>query len=157
MTRTASALAIPHDAIAEFLAAHPIGSPYAGGFFAGLYTDNRYAVIFADKSEESPKRLSHAKAVEFAAACRAGGLEDWKALDRDAHYIANKHLNPTWTTVEAFKEGGAQAFERDAYWTGETHPVYSAYAWDQAFGYGRSACWVKDYFLRVRPGRIVLI
>lgn len=154
---TVSAEATSRDFVAEFLAAHPIGSPRAGGFFAGLYTDNRYAVIVADKSEESPKRLTFSQAVKFAAACRAGGLDDWQAGDRDALYIANKRLNPTWTIVESFKDGADQAFEQNAYWTHETHPVYSDCAWGQDFGSGGSYDWLKYGVLRVRPVRIIPI
>ncbi|HEY3432523.1 MAG TPA: DUF1566 domain-containing protein [Rhodocyclaceae bacterium] len=44
--------------------------------------------------------------------------------------------NPAQTVIEAFQEGGVEAFEADAYWTSTQHAAISYFAWYQGFSYG---------------------
>lgn len=64
---------------------------------------------------------------------------------------------PLQTSIEAFKEGGEEAFDEDAYWTSTQHAGYSYYAWFQYFRYGYQLSYYKSSEHRVRPVRRVAI
>ena len=60
---------------------------------------------------------------------------------------------PIQTTLDAFKQGGDEAFEPEAYWTSTQHAGYSRYAWYQGFDDGSQDDFIKSCELRVRPVR----
>ncbi|MDO8294368.1 MAG: hypothetical protein Q7T29_16120, partial [Gallionella sp.] len=64
---------------------------------------------------------------------------------------------PVQTTLDAFKQGGDEAFEPEAYWTSTQHAGYSLTAWFQIFLNGHQYDILKSCELRVRPVRRVTI
>lgn len=60
---------------------------------------------------------------------------------------------PVQTTLEAFKSGGEEAFEKEAYWTSTQHAGSSNHAWFQIFDYGGQDYYYKSAELRVRAVR----
>lgn len=63
--------------------------------------------------------------------------------------------SPAQTTVEAFKAGGAEAFQPRWYWSSSQRSAYNAFGLD--FGVGVQYFTGKGYEFRVRPVRSVLI
>lgn len=55
--------------------------------------------------------------------------------------------SPAQTTVEAFQEGGSEAFDDTLYWSSTQHAAYSNYAWYQNFSNGGQSDYGKDYKL----------
>ncbi len=66
-------------------------------------------------------------------------------------------INPLQTTVEAFKEGGDEAFIAAAYWSSTQHAAYADYAWFQGFGFGNQHCSHEYDSLHVRAVRRFVI
>jgi len=64
---------------------------------------------------------------------------------------------PAQTTVEAFRAGGKEAFDQDAYWTSTQFAAYGYYAWVQTFDDGAQYYWHKDTRDRGRAVRRYLI
>ncbi|MGR2662424.1 DUF1566 domain-containing protein [Chromobacterium haemolyticum] len=62
---------------------------------------------------------------------------------------------PAQTTVDAFRTGGAEAFDPVWYWSSTQFSRINAYA--QYFYYGGQSYYVKDLILRARAVRRVLI
>ena len=60
---------------------------------------------------------------------------------------------PIQTLTEAFQQGGAEAFESDAYWSSTQHASGSASAWCQLFGNGTQDCHYTGGKLRARAVR----
>jgi hypothetical protein len=60
---------------------------------------------------------------------------------------------PKQTGIEAFRAGGAEAFEADGYWTSTQHASDSDDAWSQYFNLGSQSYWFKDDKLRARVVR----
>ena len=60
---------------------------------------------------------------------------------------------PVQTMLEAFKAGGEEAFEPEAYWSSTQHAGYSDYAWYQHFHYGYQLSSGKSAELLVRAVR----
>ncbi|EME71412.1 hypothetical protein H261_03348 [Paramagnetospirillum caucaseum] len=115
-----------------------IGAPFGGGYFVDTVTNNgqTYALVVAPKSEDAGGK-TWKQAQKLAAACRAGGHEDWQLPSRrDALAMAEKLLPTGSQTPEAFREGGEQALERSWYWTAAEVDGEPGYAWLQYFGYG---------------------
>jgi len=97
-------------------------------------------------------------AAKFCRELRIGGFDDWHlpALDQMSVLRANltpedDHV-PVQTTVQAFKQGGSDAFDTDeCYWTStEWSP---GYAWYQFFYGGGQDYNAKDWSCRVRAVR----
>ncbi|WP_223528288.1 DUF1566 domain-containing protein [Pseudomonas sp. A-RE-23] len=63
--------------------------------------------------------------------------------------------SPTQTSVEAFQEGGPEAFRDTWYWSSSQRSAYGAFYMD--FGDGTQDTSVKHFELRVRPVRSQLI
>lgn len=63
--------------------------------------------------------------------------------------------SPVQTTVEAFKAGGPEAFQPRWYWSSTQRSAYDAFT--MGFVDGGQDYIAKDYELRVRPVRSVLI
>lgn len=143
---------------------------------AGSFTDSRAntEAMTASGSELASKVL----------ALNIGGFNDWAIPARDVQELQYRHLKPTteenWqyarsgdnpsslpvgllyseaepaqTNVEAFQEGGAEAFRDTWYWSSSQRSASRAFYQDFAGG-------LQDYFgksleLRVRPVRRELI
>jgi hypothetical protein len=63
---------------------------------------------------------------------RLGDHDDWYLFDRAAALGAFYELQGT----EAFKEGGVEAFEQEAYWTSTQYAGHASSAWSQDLFYG---------------------
>lgn len=63
--------------------------------------------------------------------------------------------SPVQTTVEAFKAGGPEAFQPRWYWSSTQRSASNAF--NMHFAGGTQYDGAKDYELRVRPVRSVLI
>lgn len=156
MSATASAVSVATDFrdTDHFLDAHPIGSRVPGGFVGGAHPVLRRGVIVvAPKQFEI--RAPWTKAMKRAAEVEVDGMKDYRLLGRLESLVIFENLSQDRTAAAEFKADGAEAFERDWYWTGEEFG--SVCAWGQGFGGGGSARWGKLNDLRVRPARIVLI
>lgn len=132
-------------------------TPFEGGFYVDRVTDNgaTYALVAAPEME-AEGRVTWERAVELAAACRAGGHEDWTLPSRrDALAMAEKLLPTGSETPEIFREGGEQAFARTGYWTGTEVDGEPGFAWLQHFRDGYQDDLDKNYRYRVRAVRKV--
>ena len=117
------------------------------------------------------------KLAKWALELRIGGFDDWYLPSQDELEHAYRHLKPTadenWcyarsginlsseipcrpympdfpaqTLVEAFREGGEQAFDAAWYWTSTQHAASSYYAWSQDFTGGNQTYGTKGRELR---------
>ncbi|MGV7210470.1 DUF1566 domain-containing protein [Oxalobacteraceae bacterium A2-2] len=61
--------------------------------------------------------------------------------------------SPAQTTVEAFRDGGAEAFSESWYWSSTQHEASPGRAWDQDFDFGHQNYGRKSYAGRVRAVR----
>jgi len=133
-----------------------IGTPFAGGFFAGLdMDDKRYGLIVSLKAEGQRDEITWKDALDFCKSVRSGGFDDWRAPTKDELYIIYRNLGPNLTEAEAFKCGQPEAFDERWYWTSTEYG--SSRAWDQHFGGGGLYCGGKGNRGRVRAVRKVLI
>jgi hypothetical protein len=71
-----------------------------------------------------------------------------------AGYPYSREL-PLQTPVQAFQEGGAEAFDTDMYWTSTQHASDPEYAWCQDFDDGYQYDSRKSYEARVRAVRTI--
>lgn len=147
----------PTDAVAEFLSEHPTGSRFEGFFVVDRAPMIPSAVILLPPKAGSEIRAPWNKAMVHCEQLEIDGVSGLVAPDRFQALLCYKRLSQRLTTVPEFKEGGAEAFERDYYWTSEAYEFGSDCAWGQDFGHGDSLHWGKDYALRVRPVRILFI
>jgi hypothetical protein len=110
------------------------------------------------------------------------GRTDWYIASRDEEEVMYRNLKPTdqlnycsfrdgdnpssiplgypytadlpaQTSIEAFREGGAEAFECAWYWTSTQHAAYPDCAWGQDFGYGDQGYYRKTFEGRARAVR----
>jgi hypothetical protein len=122
------------------------------------------------------------KAAERVLSLTLNGHGDWAIPARDVLELAYRHLKPgtqetytgyrdgdnpssippgypyvtdtpVQTTAEAFREGGAEAFEQD--WYGSSTQYSSYGAWVQSFGYGGQYYSLKKSELLFRPVRLI--
>ena len=113
-----------------------------------------------------------------------GGFTDWAIPARDVQELQYRHFkpateenwqygrsgdnpnsepvgllytdeSPTQTNIEAFQEGGPEAFQGRAYWSSSQRSANSAFFMN--FDGGTQDSYDKDYELRVRPVRSQLI
>ncbi len=132
-----------------------IGAPFGGGYYVDTITDNgqTYALVVAPKEDEAGA-MTWKQAGKHAAACRAGGHDDWQLPSRrDALALAEKLLPTGSETPDAFRDGGEQAFERAWHWTGAEVDGAPGYAWVQCFHYGYQYSYGKGIIHRVRAVR----
>ena len=61
--------------------------------------------------------------------------------------------HPVQTLLEAFREGGQEAFDLEAYWSSTQHAASTSYAWYQNFSHGRQDITRKSVALRARAVR----
>ena len=119
---------------------------------------------------------------KWARSLRIGGFDDWYLPAQDELEILYRAFKPTgdqnWlynrsginvsaepptypydfdlpgqTALEAFKAGGAEAFDAVAYWSSTQHAAYSNYAWCQLFRDGTQSYHDTYYKLRARAVR----
>jgi len=110
---------------------------------------------------------------KWARELRIGGNDDWYLPSQDELEIIYRNLKPNTrenscyarsginlssieptrpytekfplqTQAELFKQGGAEAFEADWYWTSTQHASDGGYAWGQYFDIGSQNCGNKD-------------
>lgn len=126
------------------------------------------------------------KLAQWALGLRIAGFDDWFIPSQDEQELLYRAFKPTaqqnglyarsginlsaieptrpytlespaQTGIELFREGGAEAFEADVYWTSTQHAAISLFAWAQWFLYGYQDGSGKDYKLRARAVRSVAI
>jgi hypothetical protein len=160
-----------------------IGTPFHGGFYAGMMTQDGkfYALIVAPKSDGETRAKwkttytgtpgasstfdgrfnsgvmndADHPAAQFCRALTIDGHDDWYLPSKDELEILYRNLAPSKTSTPFFRIGGAQAFEPRWYWSStEFDP---GYAWLQGFGDGTQGDDGKDYASFVRAVRKVLI
>lgn len=161
-----------------------LGSPLAGGFFAGEMTINgeRYALVVAPKAageiteleykqkdrgtadgadsdddgQFNSERISDANhpAAQFCRSLKIGGYDDWYLPSRDELAMLWRNLGPRRKNApEPFREGGAEAFETEWYWSSTETASYSSYAWLVNFYYGSQDYISKYNYCGVRAVR----
>ena len=64
---------------------------------------------------------------------------------------------PVQTMAEAFKQGGAESFESNWYWTSTQHLASPGYAWSQYFSYGGQYGYSTGTKLRARAVRRLIL
>jgi hypothetical protein len=121
---------------------------------------------------------------KWAQGLRIGGFDDWYIPSRDELELCYRAFKPgteenfcgsgdnpsamstPWpyslttpaqTNIEAFKAGGAEAFEETWYWTSTQYAGDESFAWYQTFGNGYQYDFRKDFELRARAVRRVKI
>ena len=120
----------------------------------------------------------------WAYSLKIGDNSDWYIPSRDELEVCYRNLKPTdgsnycvsgdnpsaylpsyayapdipaQTSVEAFREDGAEAFDPTWYWSSTQYAGYASTAWGQSFGGGTQDYGVKGYKGRVRAVRRFLI
>jgi hypothetical protein len=188
------------------------GTPWEGGFFAGIITFNGdvFAQVVAPKADGDLgpaiwhpdyklitgadsffDGLSNTKAMAEAGSeiaqqvldLRISGFDDWHIGARDQVELLYRGFKPTTeqnyvyrsgdnpsslpvgypysihlpgqTPVELFREGGAEAFADEWYWTSTQYSAHDA--WYQDFTDGNQSAYYKDGRGRVRAVRRVKI
>ena len=123
---------------------------------------------------------------QWARALRIGGFDDWYLPSQDELEICYRAFKPTdekntlygrsglnasvlpstypytetapaQTSADAFKEGAAEAFDDDWYWSSTQLAGYDDCAWCQFFNYGTQSDYRKDDQCRARAVRRVAI
>ena len=124
------------------------------------------------------------KLAAWARGLKIGGHDDWYVPSRDELELCYRNLKPTkeenycyrgdnpssipvgyaympdapaQTPIEAFKEGGAEAFDDSWYWSSTQFAGDGGYAWTQSFGYGNQLGDLKVNGCRCRAVRRVAI
>lgn len=120
---------------------------------------------------------------QWALGLEIAGHKDWCIPARDVLELGYRHLKPTTdqtgchfrdgdnpsslpvgypyangdapvqTTAEAFRKGGAEAFDQVLYWSSTQYSSY--YAWDQYFTYGSQSNFHKKFVARARAVRLI--
>jgi hypothetical protein len=135
------------------------GGFFAGEYLIG---GERYGLIVASKAEGENKSLKFKKtdlgttdsthndedglancarltgknypAAEFCRSLKAGGFDDWYLPSRDELAMLWRNLGPRrQNTPNQFREGAAEAFETDWYWSSTEHASYSIQCLDRGF------------------------
>jgi hypothetical protein len=123
---------------------------------------------------------------QWARGLRIGGFDDWHLPAQDELEILYRNLKPTGrenycynrsginlaavpatrpylptspvqTSAAQFREGGAEAFDADWYWSSTQHAVNSAFAWSQHFDDGTQHYGTTGLKLRARAVRRVAL
>jgi Protein of unknown function (DUF1566) len=158
----------------------PLGGGFFGG--AGIADGELYALVVASKAEGEKLGLAYKlkdrgtadgtdsdddglanserinddnhPAAQFCRGLRIGGVDDWQLPSRDDLAMLERNLGPRRkNTPELFREGGAEAFEADWYWSSTESAQDSTIAWFVGFGYGYQDSYDKDDYFGVRAVR----
>lgn len=160
-----------------------LGAPFAGGFYMGRVFVGiaAFALVVAPKSEgeheatqwhDSEDEVAGARSyfdglantnamaeagselAKWARGLRIADHEDWHLPSRQDLLVINGNEADAG---EAFQEDGAEAFEREWYWSSTQDASDPATAWYQSFSYGsQDDCW-KTTTTRARAVRRVAI
>ena len=160
-----------------------LGSPLGGGFFAGEMTidGEHFALVVAPKAEGEKLELQYKRrntadgtdsdddglanserindanhpASQFCRSLKVGGFDDWYLPSRDELAMLWRNLGPRRknTPSDLFREGGAEAFETEWYWSSTENASYSDIAWDVYFGVGSQFSSNKNIYCGVRAVR----
>ena len=126
------------------------------------------------------------KLAKWAQALRIGGFKDWYLPSQDEMEMCYRYLKPgtdanalyarsginlsavpptypygtdpaKQTKAKAFREGGAQAFDKVWYWSSTQHAADSVCVWMQGFGDGSQDYYLKSFNDRARAVRRIKI
>lgn len=169
------------------LAVAPKAHGESGGVWNGSYDDVVGAQSFVDGAENTRAMAkAGSKLAQWSLALSIDGCTDFylPAIDEleviyrafkpttDTNsYYARSGINlhavpptlpysaeiPAQTGVEAFRQGGEEAFEEAAYWSSTQHAGIPDYAWYQYFVNGSQDYWHEDDSYRGRAVRRFLI
>jgi hypothetical protein len=93
-------------------------------------------------------------AAQFCRRLNIGGFSDWYLPSRDELAMLERNLGPRRkNTPELFREGEAEAFDTDWYWSSTEYAHNSSSAWIVYFGDGYQSDLDKDGFNGVRAVR----
>ena len=160
-----------------------LGAPFADGFYLGrVFVGNAaFALVVAPKTEgendetqwnESRDDVAGANSyfdglanteamvaagselAKWARGLRIGGYDDWHLPSRQDLLVIKGNED---AAGKAFQKGGAEAFEREWYWSSTQNASAPAYAWCQSFHYGNQFNDWKGSISRARAVRRVPI
>ena len=123
---------------------------------------------------------------KWARGLQIGGFDDWYIPSQEELEVIYRNLKPTTeenslynrsginpsavppthpytesepahTFATAFQDDGAEAFADTWYWTSTQHAAHSDSAWCQSFSYGSQSNFSKDFQLRARAVRRLVI
>ena len=109
-----------------------------------------------DDGMANNERISDANhpAAKFCRSLIIGEQADWYLPSRDELAMLQRNLGPRRkNTPELFREGAAEAFETDWYWSSTEHASYSGLAWVVGFTSGYQYGYRKSYSYGVRAVR----
>lgn len=158
------------------------GTPFAGGYYLGRYFigATAYALIVSPKAEGEHKPAvwsgnyrrvagalslvdGHANTAamaksgsdlaRWAMGLAIGGHSDWYLPSR----VESLLLHAAEADASAFQKDGAEALERDWYWTSTQHASDPSYAWFQLFTNGYQLTSHEGFRLRARAVRRLAI
>lgn len=93
-------------------------------------------------------------AAQFCRGLQIDGHDDWYLPSRDELMMLWRNLGPRRkNTPELFREGGAEAFDTDWYWSSTENAQNSFNAWIVGFYYGYQFNTIKDLSYGVRAVR----
>jgi hypothetical protein len=158
----------------------PLGSGFfAGEYTLG---GQRYALVVAPKAEGEKLELQYKAedwrtadgadcdedglvnsdklsddnhpAAQFCRSLRIGDHDDWYLPSRDELAMLWRNLGPRRKNAPVlFREGAAEAFETEWYWSSTENASYSTDAWDVGFDGGDQYGYSKDSYAGVRAVR----
>jgi Protein of unknown function (DUF1566) len=93
-------------------------------------------------------------AAQFCRGLRIGGVDDWQLPSRDDLAMLERNLGPRRKNApELFREGGAEAFEPNWYWSSTEYAQHSYDAWLVGFNTGFQSTSGKNNLFGVRAVR----
>ena len=109
-----------------------------------------------DDGTVNSERINDANhpAAQFCKSLKIGGHDDWYLPSRDELAMLWRNLGPrSKNTPELFREGAAEAFQPNWYWSSTEHASYSNSAWYVSFTGGYQGSDGKHYDCGVRAVR----
>ena len=109
-----------------------------------------------DDGQANSERINDGNhpAAQFCRSIKAAGHSDWYLPSKDELAMIYQNLGPRReTTPEFFREGAAEAFQPNWYWSSTENASYSFTAWTVGFTSGHQYDFSKDYLFGVRAGR----
>lgn len=137
------------DSVANTLAMAEAGSPL-GQWAIGLDINGKRDWVIPARDVLEPA-YRHLKPTTYETYCTFRDGENPNSIPAGLHYTEDDPI--VQTTVEAFKDGGLEAFEDAVYWTSSQYSSRSAFV--QHFGSGTQHRSGKSYEFRARAVRMV--
>lgn len=112
------------------------GTPFGGGFFTSARIDDGKLVVLitAPKHNGESEEIAWSELEGFCTGLKIGDFGDWRAPTRFEAMDQFRFLGQDNAVVDAFKPGGAEAFEKTWYWSDAMYaPLF---AWAQSFNFG---------------------